>query len=113
LPGRRVRVRCSPAVLPPFLLSATSACRDRSTGLRAALSSPKVDDGLLGRRSRRPPLDDDGLVAIRRNQLQVLDRDLLDPPWRPEGLDLEPEGPVQFLLARPLPLEGVHLVAAE
>ena len=66
---------------------AADACAGRSRGAESARVRPppillprrsesaRRDDGFCGRRRRRHPLDDDRLVARRRDQVQLLGRE--------------------------------------
>src|SRR5262245_65302345 len=75
------------------------------------LALTRSDDGLGGRRRRRDPLDDDGLIAAGRDEVQLLRRDVLDPPRRAQRFDLEAQMTVHFFFRRALLLQSLHLVA--
>src|SRR4051812_2911568 len=80
------------------------------TGGVIGSSAPRDDRG--GRRLRRDDaFDDDRLVARRRDEVQLVGGERLDPLRRLERVDLELEAARDVLLGGALALQLLHLVA--
>src|SRR5579884_2915971 len=77
----------------------------------AADISPLRDDGLRRRIGRLDALDDDGLVARRRDEVQRLGGERLDARGRPQRFDFELQPPRRLLLGGALALHLLDLIA--
>src|SRR5688572_3400780 len=114
LSAAHVPLRCWPVVLPPLPPErADSAGRDPGAELALALRAAQGDDRLVRRCGGRHPFDDDGLVARRRHQLEVLDRHLLDALRGAQRLDFQAQVAIDLFFTGAFALEALHLVAVQ
>src|SRR5262245_15791799 len=104
-------LRCRPPTPP----SPPPPRRRAPSGWRANREEPEPPlpprDDRLGRRiDRLYALNDDGLVSRRADEMQLIDRERLDPPRRLQRFDFEAQAMTGFFLGRALPLERLGLI---